>query len=351
MNKPSNLSYSCKQIAKMSRNGVFNFDITIQRQEVWKAKRKSLLIDSIIKGFPVPPIYLVKTDRTMKDERGRTVFVYDCIDGKQRCTTISAFRNNEFKLVGLGDPELDGKYYNDLTEAQKEAFDDATILSYFFITIDDDEIVDMMSRLNNGKPITNTELARIKSKDIHTIQKLADSPVLTKNLTPAALNGYANEDIIVKLYLMIYKKNYELSSKNVRAAFENEKFSDAQVSEMLKILDIADKAYDIIVKAPRKTYKKAIQRTNILSLLNLIYTNPDKSTPETIAEFAKYFFTPEKGVMSISKVYNEAMVNGTNHQKNVVARIDAMAGEFAKFCKDKEKDEDEDIETDQISLI
>lgn len=352
----STLSYTCKQIAKMTSNGTMKFDNAIQRQEVWKNKRKSLFIDSILKGYPVPPLYVVKTNETTLDSRGRTISIYDCIDGKQRCSTIHAFRNDELKLVGLEDAELNNKYYSELNEDQRDTFDSYTLSSYLLSDVDDDEIADMMSRLNNGKPLTNTEMARIKSKDLDTIHKLAESPILTKNLTEAALNGYANEDIIVKLYLVIYKENFELSSKNVRDTFENDAFTQKQVSEITKILEVADKAYDIIIKeAPRKVYKKSAQKTNLLSILNIIHNNPKHSDPNTIASFAMHFFSPEQGIVSISEAYNNGMTNGTNHQKNVMARFEAIAGEFEKFCKGKGNDDAEEDENkedlDQMTLV
>ena len=348
----STLSYTCKQISKMAENGTMKFDNAIQRQEVWKNKRKSLFIDSIIRGYPVPPLYVVKTNDTMLDARGRTVSVYDCIDGKQRCSTIQAFRKNELKLVGLEDSELNNKFYKDLTEDQKDAFDSYTLSSYLLSDVSDDEIADMMSRLNNGKPLTNTEMARIKSKDLETIRKLAEYPVFTKNLTEAGLKGYANEDIVVKLYLIIYKNNYELSSKNVRAAFENETFTADQIADISKALEIAEKAYDLIIDAPRKVYKKAAQRSNLLSVLNLIHNNPKYSDPETIADFAKHFFSPEQGIISISEDYNNAMVNGTNHQKNVIARLTAIQKEFSDFIPENDgAGESEKGEFDQMSLV
>ena len=53
----ANITWSCKQIAKMAGNGTFTFDNIIQRSYVWEQKRKSNLIHSLIEGFPVPPFY------------------------------------------------------------------------------------------------------------------------------------------------------------------------------------------------------------------------------------------------------------------------------------------------------
>ena len=53
----ANISWSCKQIAKMAGNGTFTFDNIIQRSWVWEQTRKSNLIHSLIEGFPVPAFW------------------------------------------------------------------------------------------------------------------------------------------------------------------------------------------------------------------------------------------------------------------------------------------------------
>ncbi|MFC2062601.1 DUF262 domain-containing protein [Chloroflexota bacterium] len=63
---------------------------------VWKIEKKQRLIDSILRGFNISPIYLYK----------KSSGKYDCIDGQQRLNAIYSFLginpaddNNEFDLV------------------------------------------------------------------------------------------------------------------------------------------------------------------------------------------------------------------------------------------------------------
>ena len=44
----ANITWSCKQIAKMAGNGTFSFDNIIQRSYVWEQTRKSNLIHSLM---------------------------------------------------------------------------------------------------------------------------------------------------------------------------------------------------------------------------------------------------------------------------------------------------------------
>jgi len=63
----------------------------IQREYVWDNGRASRLIESLILGVPVPPLYFAET----RDAR------FEVIDGHQRVRSISRFINNEFQLSGL----------------------------------------------------------------------------------------------------------------------------------------------------------------------------------------------------------------------------------------------------------
>ncbi|MGL5665312.1 MAG: DUF262 domain-containing protein, partial [Shewanella sp.] len=67
----------------------FNMTPSYQRHSVWSSEQQSLLVDSIIKNIPIPPIFL----REHIDKQGKTTF--EVIDGKQRLTSIFRFIDNE----------------------------------------------------------------------------------------------------------------------------------------------------------------------------------------------------------------------------------------------------------------
>jgi uncharacterized protein with ParB-like and HNH nuclease domain len=73
-----------------------------QRGEVWSQAQKKRLVDSVLRGYPLPLIYL----HHIRQEAGKLVSErYEVIDGQQRINALFEFREGAFKLF---DPNLDG---------------------------------------------------------------------------------------------------------------------------------------------------------------------------------------------------------------------------------------------------
>ena len=58
-----------------------NVDAEYQRGKVWSQPQQALLIDSVMRGFDIPKIFL----RKLPDGNP---YLFDVIDGKQRLTAI-----------------------------------------------------------------------------------------------------------------------------------------------------------------------------------------------------------------------------------------------------------------------
>ena len=169
----ANIAWSAKQIAKAVTKGSMVFDNAIQRGNVWNVVQQSLLIESLIHNYPVPAMYTVKTDIDAPTGCKKGSKVFDCFDGKQRCEAIRAFYHNEFALTGLSLPwydwcgdevDLNGVTYEELPEEAREAFESYTMTVYFFTDITDDELTEMMFRLNNGKVLSGIEKSESRQR-------------------------------------------------------------------------------------------------------------------------------------------------------------------------------------------
>jgi len=116
-----------------------------QRDFVWDTVRQSRLIESIVLGLPIPPIFVAEnTD-------GRL----EIVDGSQRVRTLSAFLGNELRLDGLEKvTKLNGMVFDDLDVSRRRKFNNTTFTIIVLSESATDEVKnDLFERINKGSDI------------------------------------------------------------------------------------------------------------------------------------------------------------------------------------------------------
>ena len=82
-----------QDLKNLYEKGLLNLEPGFQRDSVWSKSDRAKLIDSILRNFPLPSIFLYK-----REQDGQ--YIYDVIDGKQRIESILMFmgdiRGNKF---------------------------------------------------------------------------------------------------------------------------------------------------------------------------------------------------------------------------------------------------------------
>ncbi|MBQ7562376.1 MAG: DUF262 domain-containing protein [Lachnospiraceae bacterium] len=325
------IAWNAKQIAKMAEKGTLTFDNALQRGFVWDNARMSLLIDSMLRDYPVPPFYTIKTEA----EGGKT---YDCIDGKQRCTTISRYRHNEFGLGELDsfcledgeEIDISGMRYGELPEELKDKFDSYTLTVFFFSDIEDYEIREMMNRLNNGKSINNYEKARIKANDLEAVTRIAKHPLFIENLSEKAIQRYVNEHLVVSSMILLTEEDPSLENKSIQPFMENVSIDPELEDRLDHIFDRIKDIHDYLEEIGfHSVAKKLVTRTHLVSIVPLVDRSiqEDRSLPDTMDVLKRFF----SGKPSISGDYNSCSAYGSGKARSV--RIRLMALEQAYFSK------------------
>jgi len=129
-----------------------NLSPGFQRKSVWNDKDRKKLIDSIIRRYPLPAIFLY---RRVDEKTGKEVF--DVIDGKQRLESISFFRKNKYPV------KIDGEniFYRNLSHKGLQNIIDGYSLNIIFVEGDFDAIIDLFVRINStGKPLSPDERSK-----------------------------------------------------------------------------------------------------------------------------------------------------------------------------------------------
>src|SRR6266508_4041385 len=89
MKKTASLSHktqtqSILNLRNLYEHGNLNLEPGFQRQSVWAERDRAKLMDSILRNYPLPAIFLYK-----REDAGSLIF--DVIDGKQRLESIFMF--------------------------------------------------------------------------------------------------------------------------------------------------------------------------------------------------------------------------------------------------------------------
>lgn len=213
--------------------GKYNFNAPYQRESnVWSDDKKSFLIDSILKNFPIPAIFM----RPIVDTTdGKTR--YDIVDGKQRLQAIINFIEGDIALTSyfaedsfVGEDNrsdadrIAGKTFLDIknegvSDYVKQFWTYTLQIEYLY---DDnaDLISSVFDRLNrNGEPLNSQELRKAKYANMPimgVIQELAENQYWKDKLARLKIERMEDEEFVSELlFLILDKKVLDSSPKTL----------------------------------------------------------------------------------------------------------------------------------------
>ncbi len=126
-----------------------------QRNIVWNTSAKAYLIDTIIRGLPIPPIFLrQKVDVTTKKT------FREIVDGQQRVRAILEFASDDFPIQKSHNSQFGGLKYSELDADTQELFLQYEIFAQTVKEKDDGVIYDMFARLNSNNVVLNSQELR-----------------------------------------------------------------------------------------------------------------------------------------------------------------------------------------------
>ncbi len=121
-----------------------------QRNYIWKAKDEELLIDSILKGLPIPKFYLTEE---YDAEKGASI--HYAVDGQQRLKAIHKFLSNEFAI------EIEGaeRLFKDLDHVTQKKITTYKLNGHYMRDYTEADVSFLFQRLNTtGIKLTNMEV-------------------------------------------------------------------------------------------------------------------------------------------------------------------------------------------------
>lgn len=170
---------------------------------MWSAKAKSYLIDTILRGKPMPKL-LFTLD--IRDRRNVRIVV----DGQQRLRSILEFVNNEFKISRAHNKEHAGRTFDDLPSQIQDEFLKYEIGVDLLYNVPYSDLLDIFARINtytmrlNNQELLNSQYVgffKQLSYDLgyRYVEYLIASGILTKANVTRMAEAELTSDLLVSL--------------------------------------------------------------------------------------------------------------------------------------------------------
>ncbi len=255
-----------------------------QRPYVWGLAQKQLLIDTILREYDVPKLYLhQKNDKE-----------YEVIDGQQRIRTIWDFYDDKFAISNSAEPidghEIAGLRFSELdtdTQMLINGYDlDFAIIS----NCSEDEIREMFLRLQNGTTLKAQEIRNAMPGNMRNfVKEVATHDFFSK--VDFDDRRFSHDHVAAQLCLLtINGKICNIKDRDLNKMYkENEDFnSDSDAAKRVKkTLNYMNQMFES--NAPE------LKRYNVVSLFALIQElSENYAIKDRNKEIANWFIDFEK---------------------------------------------------------
>lgn len=238
--------YSIDFLVQKFREDEFYIPDEYQRQFIWDDDKKSLFIESVLLGLPIPLMFFSDT------EDGRC----EIIDGAQRTQSLEAFMSNDLELTNL--KKLDsllGFKYDDIPEYFKKKFDKTNIR---VVVLSDETTLDIrqeiFTRINtSGVKANPIEVRRgqfMQTDFMRFIKECSEDDVFLKlcPLSETLKKRYEGQELVLRFFA--YLNNYKNFEHRVDQFIDDyvdsnkDTFNrDEFLKEFKEMLDFVDKNF------------------------------------------------------------------------------------------------------------
>jgi hypothetical protein len=344
----ASIVWSAKQLSGMIKNDKIDFNHIIQRSYVWERTRKTGLIESMIVGYPIPPVFAKRMDDGTGKRGGN---IYYIMDGKQRLSTVKEYLNDEFALTSIPpvnyfDEEKDeecavdisGMKFSELPDALKDHLNTATFNVTYFDNLTKEEERELFKRLNNGKPLSTKSRTLASAKNIGSLLDIGSHKLFEEMLTDKARANKNQAVLVVKAWTMLNREVEDVSfaSKDFNPMIEEVEISEEEKQELANVFDFIVGVHDELVDNHEKSVaKKLYTETHLVSLISFIRMAMDNGITEAMmADWLVDFFKTENDTDVYDK-YMQASKEGVARNASIVARHEALSESYGEFFKEE----------------
>lgn len=205
--------YTVTDFVSWQKNKTLVLSPSFQRRPVWNPGAKSFLIDTIMRGLPIPIIFLRDQKTNLKTLQSKR----EVIDGQQRIRTILSFicpnelddydkTNDDFTIKRVHNKEFSNKGFRDLpNDLQRRILDYQFSVHILPSSVDDREVLQVFARMNSTG-------VKLNDQELRNANFFGDFKTLSYSLSTEYLEHWRNWSIFTE-YNIARMEEVEMTSE------------------------------------------------------------------------------------------------------------------------------------------
>ena len=252
--------YSVNDFLEWSNAGQLELAPKFQRRSVWTDNARSYLMDTIVRGKPIPKVFI-----RQKINPSTKVSVREVVDGQQRLRTILSFLKDGFQIGKKHNKRYGGLYFSQLSGVDDEV--QTNLLNYeisvdLLVNMPDPEVLDVFGRLNSYAVVLNAQ-EKINADHFGPFKTLADS--LGHRFNEFWLrNGLLTEAQIVRMADVTLAADLLIAMINgVKGKKQIKPYYDEYEKNFDKPVEMLDERFSKTISDITSTFESTIKGTQL----------------------------------------------------------------------------------------
>ena len=257
--------FSINDFVEWDTQKTLSLNPAFQRRAVWSDKAKSYLIDTILRGKPIPKIFM----RQIINPTTKTS-VREVVDGQQRLRTILSFVRDGFIVSKRHNPTFGGKLFSQLDPVDQTHFLSFELSVDLLVNLPNSEILDIFGRLNSYA-VTLSDQERINADHFGPFKILADE-IGRKHYEYWLQQRIINERSIVRMAEINLVADLLIAMREgIKAKRQIKKYYDEYENQFDDDVSEIEKRFDAVLDAIAKLFPEGLS-DSYFNRINIFYS-------------------------------------------------------------------------------
>lgn len=324
-----------RELLKATRDGALVPRPEFQRRLVWTSKDKDRFIETVLKGYPFPEIYICNGDIDVETGEGTQLLV----DGLQRVSTL-----NDYFAGEPGISHIVTAPYNRLLPEEKQRFLEYNVVVRDLGALSKDQIIEVFRRLNSTQytlrdmevhnAIYDGEMKKFCERfsenpffDDHRVFLASDRKRMGDvsfclSLVATMMNGYFNRDA-----------DHESVLNRYNEGFPDEAMYQSRIERVLAFID--ECGFD----QRSRIWKKADFFTAFIELDSVFQQQSPHPDSRTVLDILEEFYNDVDSEASTrlttSEIYYKSALQASNDRTSRIRRGMIIGGKLARQSEEE----------------